>query len=80
MAKGLNCDIVVSKFEFKSRQNVYFFTNTLGKYMNYQFLECYSARLALNNPRRLISHLTKKKLYKLIRINVEWPSELINFE
>ena len=34
VANELDCDIVVSEFELKSRYHVYFRTNTLGKDMN----------------------------------------------
>ena len=34
MIKAMDCEIVVSKFEFQSRYHVHFRTNTLGKGMN----------------------------------------------
>ena len=34
MAKVQDCNLEVSEFELKSRYNVYFQTNTLGKGMN----------------------------------------------
>ena len=70
---ALDCGIVVSEFKLQPCYNVHFKTNTLGKGMTPPFIASASYGLnsttavlsqgliwELNNPQRLIYHLTKK--------------------
>ena len=73
MTNVLGCDTVVSEFELQSCYYVHFQINTLCKGMNpliipwvKEYHSCSSTGmdLALNNPRRLTCHQTKKQYPK----------------
>ena len=63
VANVLDCDIVVSDFEFQSRYYVHFWKRYEPPYPpSYKYHSC-STRMVviLNNPRSLICHKTKTK-------------------